>query len=95
MRKCELDRQFRSAGAPAPAPPRPPRRTPGRARMSEKSKDQHPIYTWLSHSDLNGWNDSAPGWNFYKYLVDENGKLIEIFPSKIKPLDSEIVDLLK
>ena len=61
----------------------------------KKSKDQHPIYTWLSHSDLNGWNDSAPGWNFYKYLVDENGKLIEIFPSKIKPLDSEIVDLLK
>ena len=61
----------------------------------KKNKDQHPIYTWLSHSDLNGWNDLAPGWNFYKYLVDENGKLIEIFPSKIKPLDSEIVDLLK
>ena len=61
----------------------------------KKSKDQHPIYTWLSHSDLNGWNDSAPSWNFYKYLVDEKGKLIEIFPSKIKPLDSEIVDLIK
>jgi len=61
----------------------------------KKNKDQHPIYTWLSHSDLNGWNDLAPGWNFYKYLVDEDGKLIEIFPSKIKPLDSQIVDLLK
>ena len=61
----------------------------------KKNKDQHPIYTWLSHRDLNGWNDSAPAWNFYKYLVDENGKLIEVFPSKIKPLDSSIVDLLR
>ena len=61
----------------------------------KKNKDQHPIYTWLSQSDLNGWNDLAPSWNFYKYLVDEDGKLMKVFPSKIKPLDSQIVDLLK
>lgn len=61
----------------------------------KKNQNQHPIYTWLSHSELNGWNNSAPTWNFYKYLIDEKGKLIKIFPSKIKPLDDDIIQYFK
>ena len=61
----------------------------------KKNKNQHPIYTWLSHSDLNGWNDSAPSWNFCKYLVNEDGKLIKMFPSKVKPLDNQIIQYIE
>ena len=61
----------------------------------KKNKNQHPVYTWLSHKSLNGWNDSAPGWNFYKYLVDEDGKLLDVFGSKITPLDDKITNYLK
>jgi len=61
----------------------------------KKNKNQHPVYTWLSHKSLNGWNDSAPGWNFYKYLVDEDGKLLDVFGSKITPLDKKITNYLK
>ena len=57
----------------------------------KKSKDQHPIYTWLSNKTLNGWNDQAPSWNFYKYLIDENGKLIEYYSAKINPLNDAIL----
>ena len=60
----------------------------------KKNKNQHPVYTWLSHSTLNGWNDKSPSWNFYKYLINENGELVHFFNSSIKPLDKEILDFI-
>ena len=57
----------------------------------KKNKNQHPIYTWLSNKLLNGWNDQAPSWNFCKYLIDENGKLVQYYSSKINPLNNEII----
>ena len=57
----------------------------------KKSKEQHPIYTWLSTKTLNGWNDQAPSWNFYKYLVDENGNLVEYYSAKVNPLNEAIL----
>ena len=57
----------------------------------KKSDKQHPIYIWLSNKNLNGWNNDAPSWNFCKYLIDEDGKLIEMFSSKVKPLDDLIL----
>ena len=56
-----------------------------------KGKKQDPIYNWLSDAKLNGWNKSAPNWNFCKYLIDENGKLVQYYPSKINPLNNEII----
>ena len=56
-----------------------------------KGKDQNDLYTWLSHKDLNGINDSAPSWNFYKYLIDEKGDLVSLYSSKTKPLSKEIL----
>ena len=61
----------------------------------KKAKGQHALFTWLTHKDLNGWNDAAPGWNFYKYLIDENGKLISVLPSKVKPFDEEIINFIE
>jgi glutathione peroxidase len=63
-------------------------------KISVKGSGQHPLYQWLSKKELNGWNDEAPSWNFNKYLVDENGKLLKYYGSKTKPLSKEITDLL-
>ena len=60
----------------------------------KKNINQHPIYSWLSSKQLNGWNDSEPGWNFYKYLVNEKGELIDILSSKVKPQDKKIIDFI-
>ena len=48
---------------------------------------QAPLYKWLTTKSLNGWNEQAPGWNFCKYIVDENGKLTHFFASGVKPND--------
>ena len=61
----------------------------------KKKKSQHPLYTWLSNKALNGWNDAAPSWNFYKYLIDEEGNLIKVLPSATKPFDEEIIAFIK
>jgi glutathione peroxidase len=63
-------------------------------KITTKGRKQSPVYTWLSDSNLNGWNDQKPTWNFCKYLVDENGELIAFFDSKVKPMSKEITDLL-
>ena len=44
-----------------------------------------PLYKWLTSKDKNGVMDSEVKWNFQKYLIDENGKLIDVLYSKEKP----------
>jgi glutathione peroxidase len=61
-------------------------------KISVTGNDQHPLYQWLSKKELNGWNDEAPQWNFTKYLVNEKGELIKVFPSKVKPTDKEVIE---
>lgn len=65
------------------------------SKISVKGDDMHPVYQWLTQKDKNGVKDSDVKWNFQKYLIDENGKFVEVFSPKTKPLDEEIVSLLK
>ncbi len=60
----------------------------------KKNSNQHPLYSWLSFKELNGWNDSPPSWNFYKYLINEEGVLVNVLSSKIKPQDKVIIDFI-
>ena len=66
--------------------------------MSEKSQvkgaNQHPLYKWLTNKSENGIKDSNVSWNFQKYLVDENGKLMQVFKSGVNPMDASITSLL-
>lgn len=68
-------------------------------RMMEKSSvkgsERNEVFRWLSDKTKNGWNDVQPSWNFGKYLIDEEGRLVAFFPSKVKPTDAKIVDKLK
>lgn len=41
------------------------------------SAEQSPVYQWLTNASHNGWNNKAPSWNFAKYLVDEEGRLVK------------------
>ena len=63
-------------------------------KSSVKGKEQNHVFRWLSDPAENGWNKKAPGWNFTKYLVDEQGRLIGYWPSKVRPNDSRILELL-
>ena len=63
-------------------------------KVQVKGDKTHSVYKWLSSSELNGWNDKSPKWNFYKYLIDENGELKNVLASSINPRDSIILDFI-
>ena len=52
--------------------------------MNVKGLDKHPLYDWLTNIDLNGRKNSIVKWNFQKFLIDENGQLINVFLSTTK-----------
>lgn len=65
------------------------------SKINVKGKEQHPVYQWLTQASLNDVEDSKVGWNFAKYLVDENGSYIKHYKSNVNPMSSEITDHLK
>ena len=54
-----------------------------------------PVYHWLTQKSKNGVLDATIKWNFNKFLLDENGKMIAYFPSNTKPDSEEILSYLK
>jgi len=59
-----------------------------------KIQGQNSVFHWLSSKELNGWNDKEPSWNFSKYLVDEEGKLIAYVDPAVSPSSNEFLKLL-
>lgn len=47
--------------------------------ISVRGEDAHPIFQELARQS------QAPRWNFYKYLIDPDGKVVEVFPSTTRP----------
>lgn len=64
-------------------------------KLDVKGSNQHPLYAWLTQKKLNGVKSSSVKWNFQKYLIDEEGKLIDFYYSITKPMSSKIVNKLK
>ena len=60
-------------------------------KISVKGNDMHPLYKWLTSKDKNGVMDSEVKWNFQKYLIDENGKLVDVIYSKEKPSSDKVL----
>ncbi|WP_312303156.1 glutathione peroxidase [Chryseobacterium sp.] len=65
------------------------------AKVSVKGDDMAPIFKYLTEQELNGVKNTTILWNFTKFLVDENGKLIDTFVSTTKPTDEAITKYLK
>jgi glutathione peroxidase len=49
--------------------------------VTRKGSGQSPVYTFL------GQSGNLPAWNFSKYLVDKQGRVIAFFPSAVTPED--------
>jgi len=64
-------------------------------KIDVKGDNIAPIYQWLTMKSKNGILDASIGWNFNKFLIDENGKMIAYFPSNIKPDSEDILKYLK
>lgn len=51
-------------------------------KATVRGQDAHPFYKWAL--EVRG-KDEAPRWNFHKYLVDRQGRLVGGFDSATKP----------
>lgn len=63
-------------------------------KISVKGNDMAPLYKWLTSRNENGVMDSEVKWNFQKYLIDENGKLVDVLYSKENPLSDKVLTWL-
>jgi glutathione peroxidase len=65
---------------------------PMMSKISVKGKDMHELYQFLTEKAKNGLEDNEVKWNFQKYLIDENGKLVKVIKPTTLPNDQEIID---
>ena len=64
-------------------------------KVDVKGDNTAPIYQWLTQKSKNGIVDATISWNFNKFLLDEQGKMIAYFPSNVKPDSDAITSYLK
>lgn len=67
---------------------------PMAAKVSVKDNDVAPIFEWLTEKKKNGVLDANISWNFNKFLLDENGNLLQHFQSKVEPMSDAITHYL-
>ena len=60
-----------------------------------KGPVQNPVFKWLTDAALNGWNNEQPSWNFCKFLVSEDGRLVNYFASSVEPFAPELINAVK
>lgn len=58
---------------------------PMTSKVHVKGKKAHPFYVWAKQQV------GAPRWNFHKYLISSEGKLIASFSSGTKPQSKKLI----
>ena len=56
--------------------------------VTRPGPDQSPIYAFL------GKSGKLPAWNFSKYVVDRQGRIVAFFPSAVTPEDPALRDAI-
>lgn len=59
-------------------------------KIMVRGSHAHPLFKFLSDKKLNGNLSSTPKWNFHKYLINKNGKVVDYFYSFTKPNASKV-----
>ncbi len=60
------------------------------SKSSVKGADANPL-----HASLIKLTGKEPKWNFTKYLIGRDGKVLEYFPSKVTPEDKQMVSKIE
>ncbi|NLJ00124.1 MAG: glutathione peroxidase [Bacteroidales bacterium] len=65
---------------------------PMMAKISVTGDDQAPLYTWLTRESENGVLDQEVTWNFQKFMIDEEGRLVDVVMPRESPMSEKIVN---
>ena len=61
------------------------------SKISVKGDDMHDMYKFLTSKKVQGENGGPIRWNFDKFLVDGDGKVIQRFNPRMKPNDPKMI----
>lgn len=64
---------------------------PMMSKIDVVGEDKAPIYKWLTEKSQNGKIDAEVQWNFQKFMIDENGHLVDFVPPREDPFSEKIV----
>jgi glutathione peroxidase len=64
------------------------------AKISVKGDDQAPLYSYLTKETGPGLTGDIK-WNFTKFLVDRNGKVVQRFESAVTPDSKEVTEAIE
>ncbi|MDD3104321.1 MAG: glutathione peroxidase, partial [Candidatus Cloacimonetes bacterium] len=64
-------------------------------KISVKGKDIHPLYEYLTSKESNPEFGGKISWNFNKFLISKEGKIIARFSSKTNPISKDIQDAVE
>ncbi len=56
-----------------------------------RGSDKNSVYKFLTDKKLNGKVNTAPLWNFFKYLIDRNGNVVDYYSSITSPTDAKLI----
>ncbi len=65
------------------------------AKVDVNGPDACPLYKYLTSLDVQPKGEGKVSWNFEKFLISRDGKVIARFPSRTKPDDPELVKLIE
>jgi glutathione peroxidase len=60
------------------------------SKISVKGEDKHPLYKYLTERETNPEFGGEIKWNFNKFLIGRDGKIIARFESADKPEDAKV-----
>jgi len=60
------------------------------SKITVKGKDIHPLYAFLTEKESNPQFPGKITWNFNKFLIGRDGKILKRFDSKVKPESPEL-----
>lgn len=64
------------------------------SKISVKGKDIAPLYSYLTQKGENGVVDAKVTWNFQKFLVGKDGKVISSFDPKMKVTEPQVTSAI-
>lgn len=68
---------------------------PMMSKISVRGDDMAPLYEWLTKKENNGMMDAQVSWNFQKFLIDEEGRLVDMIPPREDPLSERVTNWIK
>jgi len=65
------------------------------AKISVRGRDKHPLYKYLTGKKTNPDFPGAISWNFNKFLVSRDGRVVARFGSRTTPEDEKLIGAIR